>query len=96
MYGIRFCYQISYSSINFVSPETLPLSLSFFLPVLALSVHICNVLVEDGPDAAVLRSPVYGIATATSTGDKESQVSFVMASGAGLAHAVLYRVNSTA
>jgi len=47
----------------------------FFLPVLALSVHICNVLVEDGPDAAVLRSPVYGIATATSTGDKESQVS---------------------
>jgi hypothetical protein len=43
--------------------------------VLALIVHICNVLVEDGPDAAVLRSPFYGIATATSTGDKESQVS---------------------
>jgi len=42
-----------------------------------LTVHICNVLVEDGPDAAVLRSPVYGIATATSTGDKESQVSLL-------------------
>ena len=45
--------------------------------MLALTVHICNVLVEDGPDAAVLRSPVYGIATATSTGDKESQVSLL-------------------
>ena len=74
MYGIRFCYQISYSSINFVHLRHRHFHCPF-LPVLALTVHICNVLVEDGPDAAVLRSPVYGIATATSTGDKESQVS---------------------
>ena len=34
---------------------------------------ICNVLVEDGSDAAVLRPQAYGIATAASAGDKEPQ-----------------------
>lgn len=77
MCAVWLCCQIIYSSVDFVlrfSLRNSPLSLPSF-PMLPLTVHICNVLVEDGPDAAALRLPANGIATAATTGGEEPQVS---------------------